>query len=77
MGHIQRAHLSNAFTVVPTGSLLRAMDRIMGPLFNLTLVNNVNNRSLADIRDMLLPELISGEIQVRTQDFAGLSALSA
>jgi type I restriction enzyme S subunit len=65
MGHIQRHHLSEAKAVVPTSSALAALDLIIGPLLESTWRRTLESRTLAQIRDALLPKLISGEIRVR------------
>lgn len=62
MGHIQRHHLSEAKVLVPSDSLFRAMDKIISPLLEKISANNVQARTIAALRDMLLPKLISGEV---------------
>jgi type I restriction enzyme S subunit len=64
MGHIQRHHLSAAKAIVPSGSLLKEMDRYFSPLIDQIVQNKVASRSIAAIRDALLPRLVSGEIRV-------------
>jgi len=65
MGHIQRRHLSEAFVVVPSPDVLEQIDRLMGPLLDRQLSNNIESRTLATLRDTLLPKLLSGEIRVQ------------
>jgi len=65
MGHIQRHHLSDAKVVAPNPSLLSAVDHVIGPLFQAVIANKLQSRTLAAIRDALLPKLISGEIRVK------------
>jgi type I restriction enzyme S subunit len=64
MGHIQRHHLSDAKLPAPPPVLLRAMDPVMGPIVESTWRRAVQSRTLAAIRDTLLPKLISGELRV-------------
>jgi type I restriction enzyme S subunit len=64
MGHIQRHHLSDAKLPVPPTALLRAMDPVIGPIVESTWHRAVQSRTLAAIRDALLPKLISGELRV-------------
>ncbi|NLS77974.1 MAG: restriction endonuclease subunit S [Chloroflexi bacterium] len=64
MGHIQRHHLSDALVALPRSELLGCMDAVMSPLFERQLVNSVQSRTLATIRDALLPKLISGHLRV-------------
>jgi type I restriction enzyme S subunit len=62
MGHIKRQHLTEALAVVPPEPILRAMSATMEPLISKMLNNKLEARTLAGIRDALLPKLISGEI---------------
>ena len=64
MGHIQRGHLSSAATVCPPETLLNEMSQVMGPLWERTIHNDLENRTLAETRDYLLPRLMSGEVRV-------------
>jgi len=65
MGHIQRHHLSEAKVVVPPFALLYHLDHITSPLFDRAVSNAVQSRTLAALRDALLPKLISGEIHIK------------
>lgn len=65
MGHIQRYHLSEAKVIVPPPRLLDVMDRHIAPLLQRLISNRIESRTLADLRDTLLPKLISGELRVR------------
>ena len=64
MGHIQRHHLSDAAVVVPPPALLWAMDKVVAPPLEKVVANAVQSRTLAGLRDALLPRLLSGEIRV-------------
>ena len=70
MGHIQRGHLAAAETVVPGQDLIEAADRILSPIFDCMLSNSLESRTLAQVRDLLLPKLMSGEIQVKDPEQA-------
>ncbi len=65
MGHIQRHHLTQAATVVGTSSVMKAADRLIAPLFDRQIANDMESRTLAATRDLLLPKLMSGEVRVR------------
>ena len=65
MGHIRRHHLNEALCVVPDTIFLRKADGIMSSILDKCVVLGIQSRSLADIRDTLLPKLLSGELQVR------------
>lgn len=64
MGHIQRHHLSDAKLAVPPPGLLHAMDAIVEPIIESMWRRAVQSRTLATLRDALLPTLISGELRV-------------
>lgn len=64
MGHIQRHHLSEALVTVPTQEVLEAADKIIGPLFEAAFRRAMENQTLAELRDALLPKLLSGELRV-------------
>ncbi len=64
MGHIQRKHLSAALTLVPPPDLLEAMTPIMAPLIDKLVANRIQSRTLATLRDTLLPKLLSGELAI-------------
>ena len=65
MGHIQRHHLSDARLAVPPVALLGIMDSYISPTFEASWKQNLESRTLAALRDALLPKLISGEIRVK------------
>jgi len=75
MGHIQRHHLSDAKLPVPPLALLHAMDPIIGPIVESTWGRAVQSRTLAALRDSLLPKLISGELRVDHSVAASLESL--
>ena len=64
MGHIQRHHLSEAKVALPNSHLLSAADRIVAPLFKRMVQTDLESRTLATLRDTLLPRLMSGELRV-------------
>lgn len=68
MGHIQRHHLSDAKISVPPKPIPRAMDDIISPMFESLWKLTVKSRTLATLRDTLLPKLISGELRVAGTD---------
>ncbi|MBR0679420.1 restriction endonuclease subunit S [Roseomonas eburnea] len=64
MGHIQRHHLSEAMTVIGSREIMKAADELIAPLFQRSLANSLESRTLAATRDLLLPRLMSGELRV-------------
>lgn len=64
MGHIQRRHLSDAMVVDPGPAHLRAMTPLMEALLERIVSARVEARTLAAVRDALLPQLLSGDLEV-------------
>ncbi|MCY3951861.1 MAG: restriction endonuclease subunit S [bacterium] len=65
MGHIQRHHLDEAKVVVPPELLLFSKDLPLPDIIERQLRHSVQSRTLATIRDTLLPNLLSGELRVQ------------
>jgi type I restriction enzyme S subunit len=68
MGHIQRHHLSDAKLALPTPALLAAMDGVLTPIVERIWRGAVESRTIATLRDTLLPKLTSGELGVKDAD---------
>ncbi len=64
MGHIQRHHLNEAKVVVPPRPVVLAANKSIEPLFEMQWRSKVQNRHLANLRDALLPKLVSGELRI-------------
>ena len=65
MGHIQRHHLSDATLAVPKNPLLDRMGAVIGSLIESIWQRKVQSRTLAALRDTLLPKLVSGKVRLR------------
>jgi type I restriction enzyme S subunit len=50
---------------VPPSTMRCAFNRIVGPMDDHVALNEAESRTLAAIRDALLPKLMSGEVRVR------------
>lgn len=61
---ISQANLCSIQVVIPPVKLLTEYNNIIEPLFKQLRVNNEEVKSLATLRDTLLPKLMSGEIDV-------------
>ena len=64
MGHIQRGHLTAAKVLIPPPQLIDVMTRTMSPVIDRLITNRIQSRTLATLRDTLLPKLLSGELSV-------------
>jgi type I restriction enzyme S subunit len=56
--------------LIPTQSVRKAFDETVTPLFETILEQTKQSKTLAALRDLLLPKLISGEIRVRAAEKA-------
>lgn len=68
MGHIKREDLMNAEVVLPSKKDYKKIDILLKPIVNLIIKNRIENRKLAQLRDTLLPKLMSGELDVSDID---------
>jgi len=66
MGHIQRGHLRTAKVLIPPLPLLDAMSRTMLGLIDQLIASKMQSRSLATLRDALLPQLLSGSLEIKS-----------
>lgn len=64
MGHIKRNDLENAMCSVPTDVALESMNEQMFPLMEKMENNSKQINTLVNMRDALLPKLLSGEVRV-------------
>jgi type I restriction enzyme, S subunit len=64
MGHIQRRHLDQLVSI-PVQERIPELDAALGPLWNRALLAEEESLKLVQLRDTLLPRLMSGEIRVR------------
>jgi type I restriction enzyme S subunit len=64
MGHIQRHHLSSAKLAVPGDDILKAASEVLGAAIDRRINAMRQARTLALLRDTLLPKLLSGELEV-------------
>lgn len=62
MGHIKREHLSQAKCLIPSSETVHAFTPFFEPVLNKVISNRLETRKLENIRDTLLPKLLSGEI---------------
>lgn len=68
MGHIKREELEKAKVLVPPQSEYDRIGKLLAPVYDLVISNRIENRKLAELRDELLPKLMSGELDVSEID---------
>ena len=64
MGHIKRGELDKAKTVIPDKENMQRIDALMKPIFEQIIADELESRRLAELRDTLLPKLMSGNLKV-------------
>lgn len=62
MGHIRRKDLESSEVLIPKMDALTKIGNIINPIFNQIIEMKCENNNLAEIRDTLLPKLMSGDI---------------
>ena len=56
--------------VLPSSKVLNEFEHVTNPVFEKIDENQRSNKTLAALRDALLPKLLSGELRVRDADRA-------
>lgn len=64
MGHIKREELAKSEVLVPSRHDYDRIGGLLAPLYDLVISNRIENRKLASLRDGLLPQLMSGQIDI-------------
>lgn len=65
LGHVTVQDLKRMKTAFPPDNVLAKFNEIVEPLFKKLFLNFQESRTLAELRDALLPKLLSGEIRVK------------
>ena len=64
LGHVTIADMKRLLVCMPDKAVLAAFDRNVAPIFDKAFTNTLESRTLATLRDTLLPKLLSGELSV-------------
>ena len=64
MGHIKRDELAKAEVLIPNEADYNRIGTLLQPIYDLIIANRIENKRLAETRDILLPRLMSGELDV-------------
>lgn len=64
MGHIKREDLDRSRVLIPDNETYIQLNSALSPILELIIKNKDENRQLIQLRDTLLPKLMSGEIDV-------------
>ena len=66
MGHIKRDELAKAEVLIPNNADYSRIGSLLQPIYDLIIANRIENKKIVGIRDTLLPQLMSGDIDVST-----------
>ncbi len=64
MGHIKREELDKAEVCIPSDADYQKISFVLKPLIDRLIANKIENRTLSTLREELLPNLMSGEIEL-------------
>ena len=64
MGHIKREELAKSEVYIPTSEDYSRIEKLLSPIYDLVIANRIENKQLADLRDTLIPKLMSGELDI-------------
>jgi len=65
LGHVTVADMKRLHVCLPSPSVLSSFGQHAAPLFDQAFANTLESRTLAALRDTLLPKLISGELRIQ------------
>lgn len=66
---VNQANLRNFATFLPKPDEAKQLSTVLNPFFSQIIENDKENASLTELRDTLLPKLMSGELDVSKVDF--------
>lgn len=69
MGHIRRGDLETSEVLIPKMGILAKLNEIINPIFNQIIGIQCENRNLAQLRDTLLPRLMSGKLEIKDNSY--------
>jgi type I restriction enzyme S subunit len=64
LGHVTTRDMKGLQVVEAPANVLRRFEESVGPIYDRRMLNESESRTLAAIRDALLPKLMSGEVRV-------------
>ena len=64
LGHVTTRDMKDLRVVKAPADVLRKFEESVGPIYDRRMLNESESRTLAAIRDALLPKLMSGEVRV-------------
>lgn len=64
MGHIKREELDKAKVLIPSKDDYSKINSILNPIFEMIILNRIENKRIIMIRDILIPKLMTGKIHI-------------
>lgn len=64
MGHIKREELKKSEVLIPNSEDYSKIGNLLSPIYDVIIANRLENKRLAELRDILLPKLMNNEIDV-------------
>lgn len=68
MGHIKRGDLEKSLVIIPEEIVYKKASKLLTPILDQIVLTRIQNRTLAALRDTLLPKVMSGEIRVPLEE---------
>jgi type I restriction enzyme S subunit len=68
LGHVTISDMKRLHVCLPSGEAMAEFDRNIAAIFDHAFNNTLESRTLATLRDTLLPKLLSGEVRVSELD---------
>jgi type I restriction enzyme S subunit len=65
MGHITQEHLQQSKIAISDAGLPQKLEKIIAPIFQKKMLYEIENQTLAELRDWLLPMLMNGQVTVK------------
>jgi len=62
--NLNKTQFGKMEVLIPSVSVMKDFDELVEPFFSTILSNQYENMKLADLRDCLLPKLMSGDLDV-------------
>jgi type I restriction enzyme S subunit len=68
LGHVTVADMKRLHVCWPPEAVLAAFEGQVGPIFDKAFTNILESQTLANLRDVLLPKLLSGELRIEVAE---------
>ena len=64
IANLNKTQFGKIAVLIPSIEVMHQFDNVVAPFFSMILETQQENQKLADLRDTLLPKLMSGEIDI-------------